>query len=452
MEKYRRVRVLGQGNCSKVYLVQDSNSGENYVVKQIEAPLSGQQRDSALREAALLRVLSHPNIVGYKEAFVTRSGFICLIMEYAQGGDMFHHLQQRAPIDAWIPEPQVLQWMAQLCCALHYLHERNVIHRDIKARNIFLRMTGEAQLGDFGISAVVDSPDEQLSSAIGTPSYASPERMRKRPYGASADIWSLGVVFYEICALRKPFEGDTLQELAERIVAGQYDPLDERHYSHELRSVVSRMLAYEPSHRPTAGCICDTPLLFSCRAEDVTLEDVSDSLPPLVVPVHLQHHAAIPMAPQASIEELHMAVEPPLEPFPDTRPVSAGVESAISTEGMETLTLSPHGHRDHAPPTPPWHAASPPPLAEHCAWFPDNPDFQVPEDELLLDFDASVGSNMVENGEKYHVSPKAAWTNGSPHERGQHKQAQAHGGFGHALLHGARRLFGWDGSSASRAS
>eukprot|EP00928_Gymnodinium_smaydae_P064945 TRINITY_DN48163_c0_g1_i1.p1 TRINITY_DN48163_c0_g1~~TRINITY_DN48163_c0_g1_i1.p1 ORF type:complete len:373 (-),score=70.65 TRINITY_DN48163_c0_g1_i1:68-1186(-) len=258
MEKYRRLRVLGKGHCSKVFLVHDSITGKLAVVKQIEAPLSSQERERALCEAALLRVLSHPNIIGYYEAFLTKSGFICTIMEYAQGGDLHGYLQKHALRCTNVPEAKVWAWLRQLCEALRYLHDHNVIHRDIKARNIFLRQTGEVQLGDFGISTVLDTSNESVVSAIGTPCYASPERMRRLPYGPSADIWSLGVVVYEMCALRRPFDKANLSALVDTIVRGEYHRLDERLVSVELRNVVDSMLVVNPDERPSAGELCES--------------------------------------------------------------------------------------------------------------------------------------------------------------------------------------------------
>jgi len=121
-----------------------------------------------VREAALLHVLRHPGIVSYREAFVTRSGFICLIMQYATGGDLHDFLQaQRMRVNEMLQEMQILRWLVQLLTALWFLHERHVRHRDIKARNIFLRGEGKViQLGDFGISTVLDSADGFVSSAI----------------------------------------------------------------------------------------------------------------------------------------------------------------------------------------------------------------------------------------------------------------------------------------------
>mmetsp|Transcript_132141 Transcript_132141/g.294529 ORF Transcript_132141/g.294529 Transcript_132141/m.294529 type:complete len:387 (+) Transcript_132141:102-1262(+) len=383
MEKYQKIRILGQGACSKVFLVQDDETGEHWVVKQIEATLSGQERDRALQEAALLHAHRHPGIVGYREAFITRSGYICLIMEYADGGDLHEFLQtHRFRGGTLFPELQVLHWFAQLLTALRFLHERYVLHRDIKARNIFLRGQGKViQLGDFGISTVLESAGGSVSSAIGTPCYASPERMRRRPYGASADIWSLGVVIYELCALRRPFEAETLPELVEQIVGGQYHQLDPHSFSQDLRHTVDRMLAQEAGDRPLAGDLLELPFL----------------------------------------REVQRQV-----------PEECGAERNVSG-GLETLVLE----------APTAQAQSPSPLEQGkrvcgppAGLRLDGPDPQVPQ--VVLPDEGDAQSVPTQDP----ISPKNAWEAAGIANPHQSQNEGTRPRLGVALLHGARRLFG----------
>lgn len=416
MEKYKRIRVLGQGARSKVFLVHDEETGEECVVKQLEAALSGQERDAALREAALLRALRHPHIVGYREAFVTRSGHICLIMEYAEGGDLQQFLQEhRHREGAALPELLVLRWAVQLCSALEYLHGRNVLHRDIKSHNIFLRKDSKLQFGDFGISTVLRSNEDCVSSAIGTPCYASPERVRRRPYGASADIWSLGVVFYELCALRRPFVGETLAELADRILVCQYEPLDEHCFSQDLREAVYRMLAPEPEERPTAAEILVLPLFSEAHLLDPVVEDLERT------------------------QEPQLVVESPTPEPPEPRGHICGGAPRLPPLAAE---LGAGGRRD-------------------AGGFGECPDTQGMEVEVLDDEDTSFLS------EDPHRCPMTAWVEDSrvrstcqqpePPARTDKvsdldsssaqdvEHWQGHGGLGQALLHGARRMLGLGG-------
>lgn len=384
MEKYKRLRVLGTGAFSKVFLVQDGETGEHLVVKQIEASLSAPDRERALQEVALLRVLHHPNIISYRDAFVTRVGHICLIMEFAEGGDLHQVLQNQRMQGSLLSEHQVLDWFLQLCNSLQYLHGLNVIHRDIKARNIFLRSSGIVQLGDFGISTVAESSTSNCSSAVGTPTYASPERVRRRPYGASADIWSLGIVVYELCALRRPFEAEVLSALAERILSGEYAPLDDRFFSPDLRCVVTRMLAQEPDARPTALELLGLPLLRIAAGDDVV------------------------------------------------RTGSGEMETVVLSSpkyGSPSSTLDCRS----APST--W--GGPPAAPRDDFLQVDDFDSPVCVPEMALPEEANLGMHTEDSPR----SPKPAWT--VDPARHSHKGP----GVGHALLHGARRLLGFERGS-----
>lgn len=391
MEKYKRLRILGTGSFSKVFLVQDGETGVHLVVKQIEATLSGPERERALQEVALLRVLQHPHIVSYREAFVTRSGHICLIMEYAEGGDLHQFLQAQRLQAGYLLEAQVLKWFSELCEAMQFLHGLNVLHRDIKAHNIFLRSSGIVQLGDFGISTVADSQNGSVVSSVGTPNYASPERVRRQAYGASADIWSLGIVIYELCALRRPFEAEDLSSLAERILSGEYAPLDDRSFSGDLRCVVTRMLAHEPAVRPTAADLLELPLLRFLEGNERKGTRQSERSFEL-------HQMETVILPETDVKQPHGGypsggASRPTDSWPAGPSHNSWVPADCSTR------RSPRGHGDVV-------------------------------EALVEDLHPVLGPDGEEPSPR---SPKNTW---SSHDRHPHH-------IGHALLHGARRLLGF---------
>ncbi|CAE7368323.1 NEK1, partial [Symbiodinium pilosum] len=131
--------------------------------------------------------------------------------------------------------------------AVRFVHAQKMVHRDIKSRNIFLCRTGKALLGDFGLVRLLESTCELAHTRVGTPYYLSPEIIRKQPYNYKTDVWSLGVLLYEMAALKRPFVG-TLESLPKIIIKGEYEPLGS-HYSPELHGLVARMLAVDPAHR-----------------------------------------------------------------------------------------------------------------------------------------------------------------------------------------------------------
>lgn len=101
-----------------------------------------------------------------------------------------------------------------MCLAVKHVHDRKILHRDIKAQNVFMVKNGLLKLGDFGIARVLNQTSEMAATVVGTPYYLSPEIVQSNKYGFPTDIWSLGVLLYEICALRPPFNGANLHMLA----------------------------------------------------------------------------------------------------------------------------------------------------------------------------------------------------------------------------------------------
>jgi len=104
-------------------------------------------------------------------------------------------------------EALILNWFTQICLAIKHCHDRKILHRDLKAQNIFLTENDIVKLGDFGIAKVLKNTVEHAVTIVGTPYYLSPEIIQNTPYSFKSDIWSLGVLLYEMCALKPPFNG-----------------------------------------------------------------------------------------------------------------------------------------------------------------------------------------------------------------------------------------------------
>merc|ERR1719456_1041320 len=134
-------------------------------------------------------------------------------MEYADGGDLLRRVKQHRDRGTRLKEETILNWMTQILLAIAYLHSKRILHRDIKAENIFLTSGNIVKVGDFGISTVLRHTMAQAQTVCGTPYYFSPELCERRPYNNKSDVWAIGVVFYECLALRKPFEARNLVEL-----------------------------------------------------------------------------------------------------------------------------------------------------------------------------------------------------------------------------------------------
>ncbi|CAK9015829.1 unnamed protein product [Durusdinium trenchii] len=244
---YRRLRLLGQGSFGKAFLARDLSNNELVVMKQVRVEkMDAKARDTAVREAVALRRVRHPNVVRFRQVFV-RSGWLCLVMDFADGGDLCCAVKERAKSGELFEESAVLECFSQVADAVRYVHAKKMVHRDIKSRNVFLCRTGQALLGDFGLVRLLESTLELAHTRVGTPYYLSPEIIRKQPYNYKTDVWSLGVLLYEMAHLRRPFVG-TLETLPKIIISGEYEPLSSV-FSAELHQLVARMLAVDPHQR-----------------------------------------------------------------------------------------------------------------------------------------------------------------------------------------------------------
>lgn len=215
--------------------------------------MSSKEREESRREVAVLANMKHPNIVQYRESF-EENGSLYIVMDYCEGGDLFKRINaQRGNL---FQEDQILDWFVQICLALKHVHDRKILHRDIKSQNIFLTKDGTVQLGDFGIARVLNSTVELARTCIGTPYYLSPEICENKPYNNKSDIWALGCVLYEMCTLKHAFEAGNMKNLVLKIISGSFPPVS-LHYSYDLRSLLSQLFKRNPRDRPSVNSILE---------------------------------------------------------------------------------------------------------------------------------------------------------------------------------------------------
>ncbi|KOO29557.1 protein kinase 5 [Chrysochromulina tobinii] len=188
---------------------------------------SEEERRAAELEVATLAKLDHPSVVAYHEHFLYEDAAagqsLCLVMAYCEGGDLARLIKthaEKVPM-AYFGEPQILTWFVQMSMALHYVHSKGILHRDLKSQNIFLSH-GHAKLGDFGIVKVLDGSVTSAHTVIGTPYYLSPEVCKAQKYSYMSDVWSLGCVLYELCALQQAWTGNNLLAVVYKIVQASH--------------------------------------------------------------------------------------------------------------------------------------------------------------------------------------------------------------------------------------
>lgn len=248
-QKYQRIKVIGKGSFGKAYLVKNTEEDSLCVVKQMEAGMmDAKDRNEAVKEALYLKKMEHPNIIQFLEVFMTKKGRLCIVMEYADGGDVHDEIKKQD--GKLLAEECILSWFVQTCFALLHVHQQRVLHRDLKTQNIFLTKSGQIKLGDFGIARLLEATKDMAQTMVGTPYYLSPEIIQDKPYDYKSDVWSCGVVLFEMAKLQRPFSAECLSSLAVKILKDEIPELDKM-YSPELSYVIQRMLKKDASLRPS---------------------------------------------------------------------------------------------------------------------------------------------------------------------------------------------------------
>ncbi|KAM6970594.1 serine/threonine-protein kinase Nek5 [Aplochiton taeniatus] len=260
MNNYEIVRQIGEGAFGKAFLAinRDGGCDRQCVIKQINLrKMSHREKEASTKEVTLLSKMKHPNIVTFFKSF-NESTSLYIVMEYCDGGDLMKRISMQRGV--FFTEEQIVDWFVQICLGLKHIHDRKVLHRDIKAQNIFLTGGMKAKLGDFGIARMLNNTMELARTCVGTPYYLSPEICENRPYNNKTDIWSLGCVLYELCTLRHPFEGSSLRQLVGMICRGRCNPVSSR-YSYDLRLLVTQLFKVSPRDRPSVTSVLKRPFL-----------------------------------------------------------------------------------------------------------------------------------------------------------------------------------------------
>lgn len=255
VQNYVIGEVIGRGSYGEVTLATSKKDKKKYVIKKIDLHnASAKERTFAQQEVEILSKLRHPNIVSYKESFQSDEGHLSIVMGYCEGGDLYTKLKKQAKQSEYLTETQIVEWFVQIAMALQYMHDRNILHRDLKTQNIFLTKSKIIKLGDLGIARVLDSNCDMATTMIGTPYYMSPELFSNKPYNHKSDVWALGCCVYEMATLKHAFNAKDMNSLVYKILKGK-TPVMPKHYSEELLEIIRSMLSYEPSTRPSASRI-----------------------------------------------------------------------------------------------------------------------------------------------------------------------------------------------------
>lgn len=197
-------------------------------------------------------------------------------MSFSDDGDLGRKIENRSQIHCPFDESRIWDILIQVTKGLDYIHSKNILHRDIKSQNIFLEKNGSVKIGDFGLGRVLSSQSHFANTVVGTPLYFSPEVCEERKYDEKSDIWSFGVLLYEMCALEPPFIATNQIALANKIVHNKPKELP-LHYSSEIRFLINKMLEKEPFKRPSTSQIMKySPVRLRMREEELNKKEMEE--------------------------------------------------------------------------------------------------------------------------------------------------------------------------------
>ncbi|CAF0886112.1 unnamed protein product [Brachionus calyciflorus] len=280
--RYRVEKKLGSGNFGTAFLVTDLKTDEFKVLKEVSVgDMQSDESIESVHEANLLSKLDNPYILKYSDSFLDGEYF-CIVTEYCEGGDLDVRFKQLKKENRRLSEEQVLDWTVQLLTAVNYMHSRRVLHRDLKARNIFLK-NENVKIGDFGISRILQGTMDMASTFTGTPYYMSPEVLKHEGYNSKSDVWSIGCLLYEMCTYQHAFEGQGLMGVMYKIVEGKIPELPSC-YSKDLNSILKKIFRKDPAQRPSCLDLLKEPYIMNHiksmikRLEDSRLNDPDSTL------------------------------------------------------------------------------------------------------------------------------------------------------------------------------
>jgi eukaryotic-like serine/threonine-protein kinase len=246
--RYRIERKLGAGGMADVYLAEDQELGRRVAIKILNDRHAADDSfiERFRREAKNAAGLSHPNIVSIYDRGEAE-GTYYIAMEYLDGRSLKELIVGRGPA----PVKTAIDYARQILAAIGFAHKHGIVHRDIKPHNVLVSPEGRLKVTDFGIARSGASQMTEVGSIIGTAQYLSPEQARGAPVDQTSDLYSVGVVLYEMLTGQVPFTGDTPLEIAMKHLSEVPKPPSELRpeVPHDLDSVVLRALAKDPSER-----------------------------------------------------------------------------------------------------------------------------------------------------------------------------------------------------------
>ena len=261
IKDFKKEKIIGKGSFGSVYLVRRIADNQIYALKTVILDkLNKKEQENSVNEVRILASINHPNVIGYKEAFwEDKTSSLNIVMEYANDGDLQSKIIKMRNEGGFFKESLIWEYSIQMIEGLKALHDKKIMHRDLKSANIFLfKENHQCKLGDMNVSKVIK--EKVLLTQTGTPYYASPEVWRDEPYSYKSDLWSIGCVIYELCELHPPFKGKDLDELFEDVCKGDPQRIN-KIYSNDLWNMIMMLLQVDVEKRVDCNLFLKSKLI-----------------------------------------------------------------------------------------------------------------------------------------------------------------------------------------------
>src|SRR5918998_1339050 len=270
-DRYTLLKMLGDGGMARVYLARDGVLGREVALKVLRERFADDEEfvERFRREAKNAASLNHPGVVQIYDQGHAEDGTYYMAMEHMPGGTLKERIAKGGPL----APAEAAGIASQVADALAVAHQRGIVHRDIKPQNVLLTASGEAKVADFGIARVVSARTvTEANLVLGTAAYMSPEQVRGERVGPASDLYSLGVVLYEMLTGEPPYQGDDpIATAMKRLDEPPRNPQEMNSaVPEELDALVVKLLAKDPEDRYVSA---------ASLSED--LRRVRDELPPL---------------------------------------------------------------------------------------------------------------------------------------------------------------------------
>lgn len=254
LQYYEEIRHLGSGAFGSAVLVRRIKDGRRLVAKKCSVKdMEEKQRNMCFEEIALLQKVRHECVAQLVDFVWASKDMLSywIVLKFYPGGDVQTEIDTCRENDLELPMGKVKNWVTQLCMALKHVHKLRIVHRDVKGSNMFITGARNIVLGDFGVSKQLSESQQKAMTSVGSPMYMAPEWWDGRGGTAYSDMWSVGVVLYELLALRRPFEAQNVLSLVHKITTE--DPPALPTADRQLSSLALELLNKRPERRPTAA-------------------------------------------------------------------------------------------------------------------------------------------------------------------------------------------------------